>query len=196
MARRVHSSIDRLPADIRDNLVRMIVDGIFPAGFEPVRPLNEKTGEALPAGKPTYDDMCAYCAMQGFAISPSAMGRFGMQMRTLARMKTAGAIVRDVMKDLTAEKASETQKAVAEMITAQAIEFAASGDMNDKEIKNLAKAVRDCTAVSISADTYIRTQLSAKAQKVAASTATALKNSGVDRKKVQAIIDEILGITK
>jgi hypothetical protein len=195
--RRVHSSIDKLPADLRDALTRMLIDNIWPAGFEPARERDPKTGIDLPAGKPTYQDMCDYCAMEGYSISLSAMGRFGMQMRTLARMKNAGVIVRDVMKDLTAEKASETQKAVAEMITAQTIEFLADREeMDADEIRDVAKAIKDCTCVSINADKYIREQVKVKAEKVAANAKQSLADSGVDRKKIQAIVDEILGISK
>jgi len=193
--RRVHSSIDNLPANVRDMLTRMVVDNIFPAGFEPDR-TDPKTGDSLPLGRPTYQDMCDYCAMEGYSISLSAMGRFGMQMRTLARMKNAGAIVRDVMKDLTAEKASETQKAVAEMITAQAIEFAASSELDDKQIKNLAKGMRDCTAISISADTYIREQIKTKAETAGKAIEEIAIKKKIDPETLRLIREQVYGIVK
>jgi hypothetical protein len=119
-----------------------------------------------------------------------------MRMRTLARMKNAGVIVRDVMKDLTAEKASATQKAVAEIITAQVIEFASESNLTAKEIQNIARAVKDCTSVSINADKYIREQIGKRLEASAKSTKDKLKKAGVNRKLIQEIIDEHLGVVK
>ena len=193
--RRTHSSIDRLPAKLRDALTRMIVDNEWPDDFDfnigPVYP-----GWEGQKGNPRYLDLVEYCRQQGHKISPSAIGRFGMRMRTLARMKNAGIIVRDVMKDLTAEKASATQKAVAEIITAQVIEFASEANMSAKEIQNVARAVRDCTAVSINADKYIREQIGKKLAASAKSTKAKLTKAGVNRKLIQEIVDEHLGVIK
>ncbi len=194
--RRTHSSIDRLPASLRDVLTQMLVDNEWPADFPMQKALGFKDDEAKPTGNPRYEDLVTYCEHKGFSVSKSAIGRFGMRMRNLARMKNAGVIVRDVMKDLTAEKASATQKAVSEIITAQIIEFASEGNLTAKEIQNVARAVKDCTAVSISADKYIRDQLEEKLQKAAASTKKKLTKAGVNRKKAQEIIDEFLGVTK
>ncbi len=182
--RRTHSTIDRLPAGLRDALTRMIIDDEWPDDFKGDR-----------SGKPKYEDLVEYCRQKGFRVSSSAIGRFGMRMRMLARMKNAGVVVRDVMKDLTAEKASETQKAVAEMITATTIDFVSQNDnFSAKEIKEIARAIRDCTAVSISADKYIREQLTVKISKAAESTKKKLTKAGVNRKLIQEIIDEHLGV--
>jgi len=183
--RRTHSSIDRLPASLRETLTRMLVDNEWPADYPGVRD-----------GTPTYEDLVSYCVCQGHSVSLSAIGRFGMRMRTLARMKNAGVIVRDVMKDLTAEKASATQKAVSEIITAQIIEFASEEKLTAKEIQNIARAVKDCTQVSINADKYIREQISEKVTAAAASTKKKLSKAGVNRKLIQEIIDEHLGVVK
>lgn len=182
---RTHSTIDKLPADLRETLTRMIVDNEWPADF----PLPHE-------GSPRYEDLVVYCQHEGHKISESAIGRFGMRMRTLARMKNAGVIVRDVMKDLTAEKASATQKAVAEIITAQIIEFASEKKLSAKEIQNTARAVKDCTQVSINADKYIREQIATKVAAAAGSTKKKLSKAGVDRKLIQEIIDEQLGVVK
>ena len=177
--RRTHSSIDKLPADLRDALTRMIVDNEWP----------DDVHDHI-KGNPRYEDLVAYAKQKGYRISESAVGRFGMRMRTLARMKNAGVIVRDVMADLTAEKASATQKAVAEIITAQVIEFASESNLSAKEIQNVARAVRDCTAVSINADKYIRDQIGKKLEASVKSTKAKLTKAGVNRKLIQEIIDE------
>ena len=183
--RRTHSSIDKLPQGLRDTLTRMLVDNEWPDDFKDHFD-----------GKPRYEDLVTYCKLKGFKVSESAVGRFGMRMRTLARMKSAGAIVRDVMKDLTAERASATQKAVAEIITAQIIEFASEQNLTAKEIQNIARAVKDCTQVSISADKYVREQIGKKLQESVKSTKKKLAKAGVNRKLIQEIIDEHLGVVK
>ena len=183
---RTHSSSDRLPQERRQLLTRMGCDNEWPDDFTGPR-----------EGNPRYDDMLDYCRQKGYRVSASAVGRFGMRMRTLSRMKTAGLITREVMADLTDEKASQNQKAVAEMITATMIEFVADNEaFNAKEIRDIAKAVKDCTAVSISSDKYVREQLTRKLQKADASTKTKLTEAGVERKLIQEIIDEHLGVVK
>jgi len=183
--RRTHSSIDKLPQGLRDTLTRMLVDNEWPDDFKDHFD-----------GKPRYEDLVTYCKLKGFKVSESAVGRFGMRMRTLARMKSAGAIVRDVMKDLTAEKASATQKAVAEIITAQIIEFASEQNLTAKEIQNIARAVKDCTQVSISADKYIREQLDEKAKAAdKAITAIATKKK-IDPEALKAIREQVYGIVQ
>jgi hypothetical protein len=116
-------------------------------------------------------------------------------MRLLARMRQAGVIVRDVMKDLTREKASETQKAVAEMITAQTIDFISSQDgMSAKEIMDVSRAIKDCTQVSISADKYIRDQLAVKADAAVEKIAELGKKKNLDSRTLKMIREEIYGI--
>lgn len=194
--RRTHSTIEKLPAGLRETLTRMLVDNEWPADFNFSFHEPHYVGEEQYKGNPRYIDLVYYCHQKGFEISESAVGRFGMRMRTLARMKNAGVIVRDVMKDLTAEKASATQKAVAEIITAQIIEFASAQNLTAKEIQNIARAVKDCTQVSINADKYIREQISKKVTAAAESTKKKLGKAGVNRKLIQEIIDEHLGVVK
>ncbi|MCK4958946.1 MAG: DUF3486 family protein [Planctomycetes bacterium] len=184
--RRVHSSIDRLPAHLQDSLRRMIVDNEYPYDF---------AGQQ--DGTPRYEDLVDYCRHQGHKISPSAIGRYGKRMRTLARMKQAGMITREVMSDLTEEKASQTQKAVAEMITAVVIDYVSGTDnITPKQIKDLACTVKDCTAIAIKSDQYVREQLETKAEVAAESTKEKLKKAGVDNKLIQEIVDEHLGVVK
>jgi hypothetical protein len=112
-------------------------------------------------------------------------------------MKQAGAITRDIMADINAEKASATQKAVAEMITATTIDFITEHEnYSAKELRDIATAMKDCTAIAINADKYIREQLKDKIEKATASTKDKLSKAGVDRKLIQEIIDEHLGVVK
>lgn len=185
MKRRTHSTIDKLPASLRDTLTRMLVDDEWPSDLEGYHP-----------GKPRYEDLVAYCHQKGFTVSESAIGRFGLRMRMLARMKNAGVMVRDVMKDLTAEKASATQKAAAEMITAQIIEFAAQESLTAKEINNVARAVKDCTLVSIKADEYIREQLKEKAAKADKAITKIAKTKKIDPDVLKQIREQVYGIVE
>ncbi|MGD0077045.1 MAG: phage protein Gp27 family protein [Sedimentisphaerales bacterium] len=184
--RRTHSSLDKLPASLKDELIRMLVDNEYPIEFA-----GDKTG------KPKYEDIVAYCKQRGHIVSRSAVGRFGMTMRTISRMKQAGLITREVMKGLTDEKASATQKAVAEMVTAVGIEFISSNEtFTAKEISEVAKAIKDCAAVAIASDKYTREQLTKKVAAATESTKAKLTKAGVDRKLIQEIIDEHLGVVK
>jgi hypothetical protein len=195
--RRIHSSIDKLPAGLRDALTRMIVDNEWPADFPPGKMVGFSGKDAELVGTPKYEDLVTYCQFKGYMVSPSAIGRFGMRLRTLARMKQAGIITREIMSDITNEKASATQKAVAEMITAVGIEFVSGHDNFDaEEIRDIAKAMKDCTAIAINADKYIREQLAKKIKDSAESTKKKLTKAGVNRKLIQEIIDEHLGVVK
>jgi len=175
----------------------MVVDNEWPADFPRLKAFGFKGKDGELTGKPRYEDLVTYCEHKGFTISKSAVGRFGIRMRMLSRMKNAALIVRECMADLSADKASATQKAVAEMITAQTIEFIASNEsLSAKEIHNVARAMKDCTQVSINADKYIRTQIEEKIKKACESTKAKLAKAGVDSKKIQEIIDEHLGVVK
>ncbi len=197
MAKRTHSSLDKLPAELREALTSMVVDNAWPADFPRRKAFGFKADDSELIGKPRYEDLVTYCDHKGFKVSRSAVGRFGMRMRMLAKMKNAGVVVREVMSDLNEDKASATQKAVAEMITAQTIEFIVSqDDMSSNEIKNIARAMKDCTQISIAADQYIRTQIQEKVEKACESTKAKLTRAGVDSKKIQEIIDEHLGVVK
>ena len=182
--RRTHSSIDKLPADLRDTLTRMVVDGQWPPDFI-----------ADHEGKPHYEDLVAYCSHRGQPVSLSAIGRWAKNLLALAMMKQKGAIVRNVMATLGDQTASETQKAAVELITAQAIDVILSQDsLTPKQISELAKTFKDCAYVSITADKYIREQVSARAKAAAESTKQKLTKAGVDRKLIQEIVDEHLGV--
>jgi sugar-specific transcriptional regulator TrmB len=101
------------------------------------------------------------------------------------------------MASLAGEDAPKTQKAAAEMATALALEFmASSDDFTSKQLKEVCQAIRDCAQVSIKADQYIREQFKEKIAAAAKSTKSKLTKAGVDRKLIQEIIDEHLGVTK
>jgi len=184
--RRTHSSIDRLPAELRDALTRMLVDNEYPADFK---------GDI--SGTPKYEDLVAYCGQKGHTVSLSAIGRFGSRMRTLSRMKEAGVITREVMADLNNEKASQTQKAVAEMITAVAIEFVSGRDgMDAEEIRDVAKAMKDCTSIAISSDKYVREQVTKKAQSADKAISDIAAKKNIDPETLRLIREQVYGIVK
>lgn len=186
MARRAHSSLDRLPAYLRQTLTAMVVDNAWPPDFAGKR-----------GGKPRFEDIVAYCLQKGSKISKSAVGRFAEHLKTISLMKSAGLIARQTMAGLTAENAPKTQKAAAEMATALVLKFMVSDDdFNSKQLKEVSQAIRDLAQVSIKADQYIREQLEKKIAAAAKSTKKKLTKAGVNRKLVQEIIDEHLGVTK
>lgn len=184
--RRTHSSIDKLPMSLQKALEAMLVDNIYPDDFA-----GKKTG------KPTYKHLEAYCKQKGFAVSKSAMGRFGVRMRTLAKMKEAGLIVRSVMEGLTEENTSQTQKAVAELLTVRAIEIAASDKtMTSKQIKEVAGGIRDCANISIKADQYRQAQLKNKADTAAKNIETLAGKKEISPETLKMIREQIYGIVK
>lgn len=183
--RRTHSTLDGLPSEIMLDVDAMIIDGIWPDGIE-------LTDNDL--GTPTYDDIVSYLKRKGHNISRSAVGRYAARLMVVARMKHAGLIARDVMKDLTGEKASETQKAAVEMITAHAIDMMAGMDeMKPKDLLMVAGAMRDCAAVAIKSDQYIREQIKAKTEKAVAEVSKQLKKQ-IDPETLKIIKEQIYGI--
>lgn len=163
----------------------MVVDNEWPAGFS--------GGE----GAPRYEDCCEWLRSRGQTISLSALGRWAVKMRLMARLRQSSELVRTVMADLTAENAAQTQKAAAEMITAITIDFAAQNESwNASDIRQVARAMRDCGAIAIQADEYVRGQVQKKVAAANASAEQKLVKAGLSRKQIQEIIDEYLGITK
>lgn len=189
--RRVHSVIDRLPSELRVTLVNMICDNDWPPDF----PFNKSAEE--PKGNPRYEDLVTYCVFKGYSVSLSAIGRFGKRMRILARMKQAGAITREIMADINAEKASATQKAVAEMITATTIDFITEHDnYSAKELRDIATAMKDCTSIAINADKYTREQVKAKADLADKEITKIAEKKQIDPETLKIIREQIYGIVK
>jgi len=188
--KRAHSSIDRLPAGLKEALTRMLVDNEWPADFAPAPASAGSCG-----GTPRYKDLAAYCKLKGFIVSESAIGRFGMRMRTLARMKQAGVITREVMTGIDDGKASQTQKAVAEMITAVAIEYiSGQNDFSAKQIRDVAVAMKDCTSIAINADKYIHGQLAMKVAAADKSISDFAVKKKIPPEVLKQIREEIYGI--
>jgi len=182
--RRTHSSIDRLPAALRETLTCMIVDDYWP----------DDLGDHYD-GKPRYEDIVAYCKSKGHTVSSSAVGRFAMQVRTITRMKNAGLLARETMAGLTAENAPKTQKAASEMATALVIEFMASHDeYSSKQLKEVCQAIRDCTQVSIKADQYIRQQIEVKIKSVDKNIKAFAAKKEIDPEALKYIREQIYGI--
>lgn len=182
--RRTHSAIDKLPRALQKSLEQMLVDNIWPEDFK------GKT-----SGKPRYKDLEAYCKQKGHPVAKSSIGRFGKRMRVLAQMKESGLIVRSVMENLNEADTSQTQKAVAELLTARAIELASASKMNSKQIKEVAQAIRDCAGISIKADQYRQDQIKQKAA-YATKNIEAIGKKEISPETLKMIREQIYGIVK
>ncbi|HOT73746.1 MAG TPA: DUF3486 family protein [Anaerohalosphaeraceae bacterium] len=184
MTRRTHSSIDTLPADLRSRLTAMLTDGQWPADWTGPRD-----------GKPTYDDLAEYCRRCGHRISRSAVGRWAKGLLAYERMRSAAQIARQVMSGLSEENASETQKAAAEIMTAQIIDLLSAEELSPKEISLVSSAIRDCTQVALKADQYLRSRLAEKAASAEKTIAKELRKK-VDPETLKIIREQIYGIVQ
>jgi len=188
MSRRVHSSLDNLPAPLRDALTRMVVDNAWPQDWD-------VKNYGLAPGKPRYEDLVSYCKQKGFEISKSAIGRWAEQLKVFTLMKSSGLMARDVMAGLTEENAPKTQKAAAEMATALLLKLMVSGDdFTSKQLKEVSQAIRDLAQVSIKADQYIREQVKAKAEKADKAITTLGKKKKIAPEILKQIREEVYGI--
>ena len=188
MTRRVHTSIDLLPENLRDELFSMIVDGDWPDDWPA-----EKLGETK--GKPIYNDLVLYAGHKGHKISLSAVGRWAKPLHGYETLRIACESARVATKDMTAETASENQKAAAEMITAHMINLMTSEDsLTTKQAQEVSKAIKDCTAVALQSDQYIRQQLDAKAKTADATVTAIVKKKRIDPETLKLIREQIYGI--
>jgi hypothetical protein len=178
-----------LPADLRSTLTAMVVDAQWPDDWP-----SDKLGETK--GKPIYNDLVHYAGHKGHKLSLSAVGRWAKTLLVFERFKTTGAIAREICKGMSDEKASATQKAAAEIITAQVIDLASGEDLTSKQIREVATAIRDCTAVAMQADKYIRQQLDAKAKTADTAIAAIAKKKHIDPETLKAIREQVYGIVK
>lgn len=182
MAKRTHSSMDALPAGLRETITRMVTDGWWP----------EDLGDGR-EGKPTYDDIVEYIVLSGYSISRSAVGRWAKQLTALERMRTAAGIARTVMQDYEAN-ATETQKAAAEMMTARIIELTADETLKPKDISMISGAIRDCMTVSLKADQYIRQQIKEKIAAADKAVTAIARKKQIDPETLKMIREQIYGI--
>ncbi|MCE5184942.1 MAG: DUF3486 family protein [Planctomycetaceae bacterium] len=194
MARRTHSTIDTLPADLRETITRMVVDAEWPKDFpwekSDINP--EQYGKA----KPRYEDIALYCAFCGHKISRSAVGRWAKELQTYERMRLAAGIAKRAMAGVTKENASETQRAAAEMLTAHVIDLASRDELDPKEVLMLSASTNELGKLIMKSDKYIREQIAAKVKTASGEIKETLTAAGV-AKVVQKRIDEVLmGITK
>lgn len=181
---RRHRNIDKLPKDLVSTIVSMTVDNAWPEDFE-----GEKSGH------PRYMDMVSYVQQKGHSISVYAIGRYCRRLRTYARMKDSGQLVRDVMKLPGKAKVSETQKAAAEMITAVILNHLVDQDGFDtKDIRSLARATRDCTQVVITADKYIRDRIQEKIASASKQIGVIAKKKKIGPETLKAIREQVYGI--
>jgi len=184
MKRRAHSSIDRLPASLREQLARMLVDNEWPADF--VSHFD---------GHPRLEDCVAYVKQKGFEVSDSALQRWWQQLRTISRMKQAGLLARETMAGLTDEDAPKTQKAAAEMMTALLLEFMADKEnYSSKQLKEISQAIRDCANVAMKADNYIREQTGRKVAQADKAISTIARKKKIDPEVLKQIREEVYGI--
>lgn len=194
MTRRTHSTIDTLTADLRETITRMVVDADWPKDFPWEK--SDLEPEQYGKGKPRYDDIVLYCHHKGQPVYRSSVGRWAKGLQAFERMRTAAGLAKQITADIKDENASATQKAAAEMITAQVIDLATQEDLDAKSLKHVANAVRDCAAIAIRSDQYIREQLKAKVTEASSEIKQKLDAAGV-AKIVQKQIDEVLlGIVK
>jgi hypothetical protein len=194
MTRRTHSTIDTLPAELREIITRMVVDADWPKDFPWEK--SDIPPELYGKSKPRYLDMVLYCVFKDNPVSLSSLARWAKGLQAFERMRTASGLAKQIMADVKNENASETQKAAAEMITAQIIDLASREDLKPKDISMISGAVRDCNQVAMQADKYIREQVKAKVAAASNTVKEKLNAAGV-AKVVQKQIDEILmGISK
>ncbi len=185
MSRRTHSTIEKLPVEVKTTIDDMLIDGVWPDGFCP---------DDDWIGKPRYIDCVNYCELKGHKISESAMGRYGQRVKALTRMRNAGLIARETMKGMDGEKASQTQKAAAEMITAHLIELVSDADsFSALELKDIARCAKECTQVAIASDKYVRQQVEEKAKAAAEKIEKTYKKE-ISPEVLKAIKEQIYGI--
>ena len=166
----------------------MIVDGDWPGDW-PADTLGETKG------KPTYENLVAYAGHKGHTLSKSAVGRWAQPLMGYEKMRIACESAKTMTRDMTNEKASENQKAAAELVTAHMINLMTSEDsLTTKQAQEVAKSLKDCTAVALQSDQYIRQQLAEKAKSADATVTAIVKKKRIDPETLKLIREQIYGI--
>ncbi len=182
MSRRSHSTVDKLPAELRSTLMRMLVDGYWPDEFGDGRD-----------GKPTYDDCVDYIAMQGFSISRTALNRWGQKLNALELLGTKAEIVRNVLAEGEGSgDFAENQRVTANLLNARIMEATLSGKLTSKQARELAAAAKDCMKILIDNDQY-RQKIKTHVKEASEQIEKEISDADI-RKQVQKIIDERLGV--
>lgn len=194
MTRRTHCTIDQLDAELRETITRMVVDAEWPKDF----PWEKSDIEPALYGKtkPRYLDIVLYCAVRGQPVSLSAMGRWAKGLQAFERMRTAAGLAKQIMADVKDENVSVSQKAAAEIITAQVIDLASQEDLSPADMKRVANTIRDCAAVSIASDKYVREQLKAKTDAAVKNVTEIAKKKNIDPETLRIIREQIYGIVQ
>ncbi len=182
--RRTHSTVDRLPPQLRESLLRMVVDAQCPPDFT-----------LAAEGKPTYDDMVAYCVSQGYTASRSALARWAKEMLAFERIRSASGIVSSVMSGLSGENATKTQKAAADMITALALDFMTSNDdFSSKQLKEVAQCIRDAGQVVIKSEQYQSDRMKQKAAEADKAITAIAGKKKISAEALKQIREQVYGI--
>jgi TusA-related sulfurtransferase len=187
--RRTHSSLDTLAPYVLSAINLMITDGIWPgdAAGKQLRLTSE-------SGKPTYDDITAWLKASGFDISRSAVGRYARRIAWMSRMRNSADLAKNVMAEIDETNVSKTQKAVAEMITARAIELLADDDKaTANDLRRYSQAIKDCTAIAIKSDQYVRERIETKARAAAKNIESSLKTE-ISAEKLKFIKEQVYGV--
>ena len=188
MTKRTHSTIDQLPADLKSTITAMVIDRQWPRGY---------TADDDYTGGPRYEDIVSYCQFKGFKLSRSAVGRWAKKLLSIAMLKDRTEIVKAAMSNVCDEDTSQSQRAIADLLAARTLDLVLTDDsLSAKQIRDLAGALKDSATTAIKADQYRNEQLARKVTAAAESTKAKLTNAGVDRKLIQEIIDEHLGVVK
>ena len=186
MQRRTHSVIDRLPAEVRQAMTRMVVDGLWPDDWMGDR-----------EGRPTYAHLVEYASHRGYSISPSAVGRWAKGLLAIERMRSKREVVTEIMKDLTDENAAATAKAASEMIAALSLDFMLSHeDYSSRQLKEVAQAIRDSAAVAIRADRHRSEQIAARTKAADKAITVIARRKQIDPETLAYIREQVYGIAK
>jgi hypothetical protein len=182
------SSVDLLPNDVKDALVRK-----------------------LKIGYSTLDQALEWLAEQGFEISRSALGRFSKRYdRLAAKMKRTDEVTRAFVQELGAEPEGDQGRLLARMLETVVFDHldARLDDEDEDEDKAdegkvakaqdlmfLARALKDIGAAKKGA-IDLTVQIRQQALKDAATAAEkSLKNSGITKETIEQIKASILGVS-
>lgn len=170
MARR-HSRIEtELPADLREALNRLLLEGA------------------------TYEEACAFCQERGHDISMSSMGRYGKrffeayqavkQFEDQARVLTSGP-----------GQGLSLEEATSKMLLQRVMAGLISGEVDVKEMPRVISDVAKLQAASVARERF-KADVAAKARKAADKVEGLVRQAGLSDETVAKIRAGILGIAR